>query len=104
MAGTQPWEVSDALWGRVAPFVPPPSHAKGGRPRVADRPIFAAPVDLLRSGDGGAGAGHQPGDALPIPVRGRVRTSEHNRCTEGPDWAGILEQDFSYHTEERRSS
>jgi len=52
MARTKPWEVSDALWERVAPLVPPaPSHAKGGRPRVPDRPIFAALIHLLRTGE-----------------------------------------------------
>jgi putative transposase len=35
MARTHPWEVSDALWERVEPLIPPaPSHAKGGRPRI----------------------------------------------------------------------
>ncbi len=54
MARTKPWEVSDALWERVSPFLPPPpSHAKGGRPRVPDRPIFAALVYLLRTGEQG---------------------------------------------------
>lgn len=52
MARTHPWAVSDALWERVAPLIPPaPSHAKGGRPRVPDRPIFAALVYLLRTGE-----------------------------------------------------
>ncbi|MCA1665948.1 MAG: IS5 family transposase [Thermomicrobia bacterium] len=52
MARTKPWEVSDALWEHVAPLLPPaPSHAKGGRPRVPDRPIFAALVYLLRTGE-----------------------------------------------------
>lgn len=52
MARTHPWAVSDALWERVAPLIPPPpAHAKGGRPRVPDRPIFAALVYLLRTGE-----------------------------------------------------
>lgn len=51
MARTHPWEVSDALWERVAPLVPPaPSHAKGGRPRQPDRQIFAAIIYVLRTG------------------------------------------------------
>ena len=52
MARTKPWEVSEALWERVAALIPPaPSHAKGGRPRVADRAIFAALIYLLRTGE-----------------------------------------------------
>jgi putative transposase len=52
MARTKPWQVSNALWERVAPLVPSaPSHAKGGRPRVDDRRIFAALVYLLRTGE-----------------------------------------------------
>lgn len=51
MARTEPWAVSDALWERVAPLIPPaPSHAKGGRPRMPDRQAFAAMVYVLRTG------------------------------------------------------
>lgn len=51
MARTHPWEVSDALWERVEPLIPPaPSHAKGGRPRILDRQAFAAIVYVLRTG------------------------------------------------------
>ncbi len=51
MARTHPWEVSDALWERVEPLIPPaPSHAKGGRPRLPDRRLFAAMVFVLRTG------------------------------------------------------
>ena len=48
---TKPWAVSDALWARVVPLVPPaPSHAKGGRTRVPDRQVFTAIVYVLRTG------------------------------------------------------
>lgn len=51
MARTHPWEVSDPLWSRVEPLVPPaPSHATGGRPRMPDREAFAAVVYVLRTG------------------------------------------------------
>lgn len=51
MVRTHPWEVSDALWEQVEPLVPPPpSHAKGGRPRLPDRQVFAAIVYVLRTG------------------------------------------------------
>jgi putative transposase len=51
MARTQPWKVSDALWKKVQPLIPPtPSHAKGGRPRMEDRKAFEAIVYVLRTG------------------------------------------------------
>jgi len=51
MARTEPWEVSDALWEQVAPYIPPtPPRPKGGRPRMPDRQAFAAIVYLLRTG------------------------------------------------------
>ena len=51
MPRTRPWEVSDELWERVQPLIPPaPSHAKGGRPRVGDRQAFEAIVYILRTG------------------------------------------------------
>jgi len=51
MARTQPWKVSDELWEKVKPLIPPaPSHAKGGRPRMEDRQAFEAMVYVLRTG------------------------------------------------------
>src|ERR1700751_5993211 len=51
MSRSYPWEVSDALWERVIPLIPPPpSHARGGRPRMPDRQAFAALVYVLRTG------------------------------------------------------
>jgi putative transposase len=48
---TEPWAVSDELWAQVEPLIPPtPSHAKGGRTRVADRQVFSAIVYVLRTG------------------------------------------------------
>jgi putative transposase len=51
MPRTRPWEVSDELWERVKLLMPePPSHAKGGRPRIEDRKAFEAIVYMLRTG------------------------------------------------------
>jgi putative transposase len=51
MARTHPWKVSDELWERAEPLIPPaPSHAKGGRPRMPDRQAFEAIVYVLRTG------------------------------------------------------
>jgi putative transposase len=51
MARTKPWEVSDEVWERVHPLIPPaPSHAKGGRRRMDDRKAFEAMVYVLRTG------------------------------------------------------
>src|SRR5512135_3614125 len=51
MPRTRPWEVSEDLWERVKPLIPePPSHAKGGRPRMEDRKAFEAIVYILRTG------------------------------------------------------
>ena len=51
MPRTRPWEVSDELWERVRPLIPPrPPHPKGGRPAADDRHMFAAIVYVLRTG------------------------------------------------------
>ena len=48
---TRPWAVSDELWAKVAPLIPPaPPRPKGGRRRLPDRQMFAAIVYLLRTG------------------------------------------------------
>lgn len=45
------WMVPDELWALVAPLLPPPpSHARGGRPRIPDRKAFAGILFILRSG------------------------------------------------------
>jgi transposase len=45
------WMVPDELWGVVAPLLPsPPSHARGGRPRIPDRNVLAGILFILRSG------------------------------------------------------
>lgn len=51
MTRTRPWEVSDELWERIEPLIPPrPAHPKGGRPAADDRQMFAAIVYVLRTG------------------------------------------------------
>lgn len=44
-------QVSDELWAVIAPLLPaPPSHAKGGRPRVSDRKALNGILYVLRTG------------------------------------------------------
>jgi transposase len=44
-------ELSDRLWERVRPLLPPhPPRPKGGRPPTDDRACFLAIVHVLRSG------------------------------------------------------
>ena len=51
MARTYPWKVSDELWERIEPLIPPrPPRPKGGRPPADDREMFAAMVYVLRTG------------------------------------------------------
>lgn len=43
--------VSDALWTRIAPLLPPePPKPKGGRPRVNDRAALNGILYVLRTG------------------------------------------------------
>ena len=43
--------VPDALWEILEPLLPPPpSHARGGRPRVSDRAALAGILFVLRTG------------------------------------------------------
>ena len=50
MARTRPWEVSDELWERVRPLIPPrPPHPRGC-PAAEDRQMFAAIVYVLQTG------------------------------------------------------
>lgn len=51
MARTRPWEVSNELWKRVRPLIPPrPPKPKGGRPPKDDRQMFEALLFVLRTG------------------------------------------------------
>jgi putative transposase len=51
MARTRPWKVSDELWERVHPLIPPrPPKPKGGRPPEDDRQMFEAILFVLRTG------------------------------------------------------
>jgi transposase len=44
-------ELTDRLWDRVQPLLPPqPQHPKGGRPFVDDRACFEGIVFVLRNG------------------------------------------------------
>ncbi len=51
MARTKPWELSDAVWERAQPLLPPPKpHPKGGRPPRDDRQMLGAILYVLRTG------------------------------------------------------
>lgn len=44
-------DVPDDLWARIEPLIPEvPRHPRGGRPRVADRTVFAGIVYRLKTG------------------------------------------------------
>ena len=43
--------VSDQLWARIAPLLPPPPpRPKGGRPRIPDRAALTGIIFVLKSG------------------------------------------------------
>jgi transposase len=47
------WKVSDALWQKIQPLLPPPpatDPSRGGRPRVDDRRALDAILFVLRTG------------------------------------------------------
>ena len=51
MARTKPWELSDTVWERAQPLLPPHTpHPKGGRPPRDDRQMLGAMLYVLRTG------------------------------------------------------
>jgi putative transposase len=51
MSRSHPWELSDALWERVRPLIPPrPPKPKGGRPPLSDRQMLGAILYVLHTG------------------------------------------------------
>ncbi|MGH2484468.1 MAG: transposase [Ktedonobacterales bacterium] len=51
MARTQPWELSEVMWERAQPLLPPHKpHPKGGRPPRDDRQKLGAILYVLRTG------------------------------------------------------
>lgn len=51
MARTKPWELSEAVWERAEPLLPPPTpHPKGGRPPRDNRQMLGAMLYVLRTG------------------------------------------------------
>ncbi len=51
MIRTKPWELSDAVWERAQPLLPPHKpHPKGGRPPRDDRQLLGAILYVLRTG------------------------------------------------------
>src|SRR5260370_3392421 len=51
MARTKPWELSDEVWERAQPVLPPEApRPRGGRPRRSDREMLGAILYVLRTG------------------------------------------------------
>src|SRR5260370_6770659 len=51
MARTRPWELSDEVWERARPLLPPHKlRPKGGRPPRDDRQMLGAILSVLRTG------------------------------------------------------
>src|SRR5215472_2165535 len=51
MERTRPWELSDEVWARAQPLLPPHQpHPKGGRPAKDDRQMLGAILYVLRTG------------------------------------------------------
>ena len=51
MARTKPWELSEEVWERARPLLPPPKpRPRGGRPPCEDRPMLGAILYVLRTG------------------------------------------------------
>ncbi len=51
MARTKPWEVSEVVWERAQPLLPPEApRPKGGRPRRSDQEMLGAILYVLRTG------------------------------------------------------
>lgn len=51
MERTRPWELSDEVWARAEPVLPPHRpHPKGGRPAKDDRQMLGAILYVLRTG------------------------------------------------------
>ncbi len=51
MSRTKPWELSDELWLRVEPLIPPRTgKRKTGRPHKSDRAMLGAMLFVLRTG------------------------------------------------------
>jgi putative transposase len=77
MARTRPWEVSDELWERVRPLIPPRRpHPKGGRPAADDRQMFAAIVYVLRTGIQWNALPHELGASSTVYDRFRLWESQ----------------------------
>lgn len=83
MARTKPWELSDAVWERAQPVLPPPKpHAKGGRPPRDDRQMLGAILYVLRTGIQWNALPHEIGASTTVYDRFRAweRAGALNGC------------------------
>jgi transposase len=76
-------ELTDRLWERVRPLLPPPTpRPKGGRPRADDRACFEGIVHVLRTGV----RWRDLPEGFPSPATCWRR---HRDWTEAGVWAGV---------------
>ncbi len=92
MARTKPWELSEAVWERAQPLLPPHKpHPKGGRPLRDDRQMLGAMLYVLRTGLQWNALPHEIGAST--TVYDRFRAWERDGFFERLWAAGLAEFD-----------
>src|SRR5258707_6636344 len=90
MARTRPWELSDEVWERARPLLPPHKlRPKGGRPPRDDRQMLGAILYVLRTGLQWNALPHEIGASTTVYDRFRAWEADG---FEGRLWAAGLRE------------